>query len=56
MADYWPPIRSDGCGYHIWTYAILKGDLSFSWYEGEPSDVALHQPDPAFFAPNATAK
>ena len=43
----WPPIRSDGAGYHIWTYAILKGDLSFSWYEGEPADVALLQPDPA---------
>ncbi len=42
----WPPIRSDGAGYHIWTYAILKGDLSFSWVEGVPADVALHQSDP----------
>ena len=44
--DNSPPIRSDGCGYHFWTYAILKWDASFSWYEGIPADVALHQPDP----------
>jgi hypothetical protein len=43
----WPPIRSDGAGYHIWTYAILKGDLSFAWFKGEPADVALHRLDPA---------
>jgi hypothetical protein len=43
----WPPIRSDGAGYHIWNYALLKGDLSFSWYEGDPKEVSLHQPDPA---------
>jgi hypothetical protein len=45
--DNSPPIRSDGCGYHIWHYAILKGDPTFSWYEGVPADTALHQPDPA---------
>lgn len=43
----WPPIRSDGAGYHIWTYALLKGDLSFAWFEGDPVPVSLHQPDPA---------
>ena len=50
----WPPIRSDGAGYHIWTYALLKGDLSFSWYEGNPAEVALHRPDPA--VPRYTCK
>lgn len=25
----WPPIRSDGLGYHLWTRAILEGNLSF---------------------------
>lgn len=43
----WPPIRSDGSGYHIWTYALLKGDLSFAWFQGDRTEVALHQPDPA---------
>jgi hypothetical protein len=43
---HWPPIRADGAGYHIWNYALLKGDLSFSWFSGEPSEVALHRPDP----------
>ena len=28
-----PPIRSDGEGYHIWTRAILEGDLSFRNYK-----------------------
>lgn len=45
--DNGPPIRSDGEGYHIWTYAILKGDLSFSWYQGDRVEAGLHQPDPA---------
>lgn len=40
-------IRSDGLGYHVWTYAILKGDLSFAWFEGDPEAHSLHQPDPA---------
>ena len=43
----WPPLRSDGAGYHIWTYAILKGDLSFAWYHGNPAAASLHKPDPA---------
>jgi len=42
-----PPIRADGEGYHVWTYAILKGDLSFSWFEGNAARAGLHQPDPA---------
>lgn len=45
--DNGPPIRSDGAGYHIWTYAFLKEDVTFSWYEGIPADVALNQPDPS---------
>ena len=45
--DNGPPIRSDGAGYHIWTYAFLKGDVTFSWYKGTPADAALHQPDPS---------
>ncbi len=39
-------IRSDGCGYHIWTYAILKGDTSFQWFQGDAESQALHRPDP----------
>ncbi len=27
------PIRSDGMGYHIWTYELLGGDLSFCEYQ-----------------------
>jgi hypothetical protein len=45
--DNGPPIRSDGEGYHVWTYAILKGDLSFSWFRGDTEKAGLHQPDPA---------
>jgi hypothetical protein len=42
-----PPIRSDGGGYHIWTYAFLKGDLSFAWYRGGSATPGLFQADPA---------
>jgi hypothetical protein len=45
--DIGPPIRSDGAGYHIWTYAILKGDLSFSWHEGKHAEVSLYPPNPS---------
>ncbi len=38
-------IRSDGCGYHLWTYAILKGDLSFQWFEGDPVHARLRPMD-----------
>jgi hypothetical protein len=41
-----PPIRSDGSGYHIWNYAFIKGDLSCSWYDGDPQEVALIEIDP----------
>ncbi len=44
--DNGPPIRSDGTGYHIWTYAIIKGDLTCSWYEGDPKEVARIPIDP----------
>lgn len=27
-----PPIRSDGAGYHVWTYGLLSGDFSFCKY------------------------
>jgi hypothetical protein len=33
--ENWPPIRSDGVGYHLWTRAILERDLSFRKYVGE---------------------
>jgi hypothetical protein len=26
-----PGIHSDGIGYHLWTYALLRGDLGFTW-------------------------
>jgi len=29
-----PPIRSDGVGYHVWTRAILNGELSFCEWRG----------------------
>ncbi len=31
-----PPIRSDGVGYHLWTRAVLEGDLSFRKYVDLP--------------------
>jgi hypothetical protein len=30
-----PPIRSDGVGYHLWTRALLDGDLSFRAYKDQ---------------------
>jgi hypothetical protein len=33
--DNGPPIRSDGFGYHAWTYAILRGDLNFVGHANE---------------------
>src|SRR5579871_1862340 len=30
-----PPIRSDGEGYHLWTRALLEGDLSFRRHAGK---------------------
>lgn len=41
-----PPIRADGVGYHVWTYAFLLGRLDFRWYPGNPSDAGLHLADP----------
>src|SRR5262245_48785699 len=40
-----PPIRSDGEGAHLWTYAFLKGDPSFSWFQGDVFMMGLIQPD-----------
>ena len=38
-----PPIRSDGQGYHIWTFALKKWDFRFCEYRGlgwaEPGEV-----------------
>jgi len=30
---YGPPIRADGEGYHLWTRALLEGDLTFRHYK-----------------------
>jgi hypothetical protein len=30
--DNWPPIRSDGVGYHVWVNGFLSRDLSFCRY------------------------
>jgi hypothetical protein len=45
--DNGPAIRSDGFGYHAWTYAILRGDLSF---EGVRNDTyAFHETRPGYW-------
>jgi hypothetical protein len=46
---YWngPPIRSDGYGYHAWTYAILKGDLNFGGLKNET--YAFHETRPGYW-------
>src|SRR5262249_21786115 len=36
-----PAIRSDGVGYHIWTYALLRRDLTFSWVRKDPGAMGL---------------
>jgi hypothetical protein len=41
-----PPIRSDGVGYHVWTYGLLTGRLSFRWYAGDPATAGLRLTDP----------
>lgn len=40
-----PAIRSDGVGYHIWTHAILRGELHFRWFE-DTQWWALNLTDP----------
>lgn len=41
-----PGIHSDGVGYHLSTYAILKGDLAFTWLpDNIGMDMFLIQPD-----------
>ena len=42
-----PPIRSDGFGYHAWTYAILKGDLNFGGLRNET--YAFHETRPGYW-------
>ena len=46
--DNGPPIRSDGYGYHAWTYAILRGDLDFEDLPNET--VAFHHTRPGHWA------
>ncbi len=46
--DNGPPIRSDGLGYHLWTYALLRGDLNFACYREAYADADCFVPgDPA---------
>jgi hypothetical protein len=45
-----PPIRSDGAGYHLWTYAILHGDLNFRRYGSrDECGLALVDPERDFY-------
>jgi hypothetical protein len=46
--DNGPPIRSDGYGYHAWTYAILRGDLNFVGQANET--YAFHETRPGYWA------
>jgi hypothetical protein len=39
-----PPIRDDGAGYHAWTRAILKRDLSFCMWEGHADLISYVDP------------
>jgi hypothetical protein len=42
-----PPIRSDGYGYHAWTYPLLHGSVNFV---GLPNDTyAFHETRPGYF-------
>ena len=43
-----PPIRSDGLGYHLWTYALLNGDPNFARYRERYAEADCFIPsDPA---------
>jgi hypothetical protein len=42
-----PAIYADGVGYHLWTRAILDGDLSFRRYAGHEEVRGLRLADPA---------
>src|SRR5437868_2571621 len=41
-------IRSDGWGYHAWTYAILRGDLNFEGLSNHT--YAFHENRPGFWS------
>jgi hypothetical protein len=42
-----PPIRSDGYGYHAWTYPLLRGSVNFV---GLPNETyAFHETRPGYF-------
>src|SRR5262245_4069802 len=45
--DNGPAIRSDGYGYHAWTYAILRGDLNFVGLRNET--YAFHETRPGYW-------
>lgn len=44
--DNGPPIRSDGYGYHLWTYAFLRGDVNFAHITGEVPEAGIYVADP----------
>ena len=46
--DNGPAIRSDGYGYHAWTYAILRGDLNFKDLNNET--YAFHETRPGYWS------
>jgi hypothetical protein len=46
--DNGPAIRSDGYGYHAWTYAILRGDLNFADLANET--YAFHETRPGHWS------
>src|SRR5581483_11598478 len=41
-----PAIYMDGIGYHLWTRALLEGDLSFRRYSRNPEAWQLRLADP----------
>jgi hypothetical protein len=42
----WPAIRWDGEGYHLWTYAFLRGDLNFERFWETHAYVAVVPAEP----------
>jgi len=43
-----PPIRDDGIGYHVWSYALWSGDWSFAGSERVPDEACALRPSAAF--------
>jgi len=46
--DNGPAIRSDGYGYHAWTYAIIRGDLNFAGLAN--ATYAFHETRPGHWS------